>query len=112
MDAILATHRNPLHSPDTPRLVIVILALPKRSETCNERHSVALQLPHPAALYHNDCQHIGDQMLSLPYTYAPKLAQLAPSAPAQLIDAAQRLKEAGNAVLNAQVGLGWSRLLA
>jgi len=63
----------------------------------------ALQLPQPAALYHNDCQHIGNQMLSLPYIYAPKLAQLAPSAPAQLIDAAQRLKEAGSAVLAAQV---------
>ena len=43
-------------------------------------------------------------MLSVPYTYAPALAQLAPSAPAQLIDAAQRLKEAGRAVLSAQVG--------
>ena len=63
----------------------------------------AAQLPQPAALYHNDCQHIGNQMLSLPYTYAPQLAQLAPSAPAQLVDAAQRLKEAGSAVLSAQV---------
>ena len=63
----------------------------------------AVQLPQPAALYHNDCQHIGNQMLSLPYTYAPKLAQLAPSAPAQLVDAAQRLKQAGSEVLSAQV---------
>lgn len=62
-----------------------------------------MQLPQPAALFHNDCQHIGNQMLSLPYTHAPKLAQLAPSAPAQLVDAAQRLKEAGSAVLSAQV---------
>ena len=63
----------------------------------------AVQLPQPAALYHNDCQHIGNQVLSLPYTYAPKLAQLAPSAPAQLVDAAQRLKQAGSEVLSAQV---------
>lgn len=63
----------------------------------------ALQLPQPSALYHNDCQHLGNQLLSLPYTYAPKLAQLAPSAPAQLVDAAQRLKQAGANILAAQV---------
>ncbi|CAL8471952.1 g11494 [Coccomyxa elongata] len=61
-----------------------------------------LQVPQPAALFHNDCQHVAAQLLSLPYLFAPRLAQLAPSAPSQFIDAALRLRAAGTAVLEAQ----------
>ncbi|KAK9905917.1 hypothetical protein WJX75_008898 [Coccomyxa subellipsoidea] len=62
-----------------------------------------LQVPQPAALFHNDCQHVAMQLLSLPYLFAPALAQLAPSAPSHFIDAALRLRTAGAAVLDAQV---------
>ena len=61
------------------------------------------QVPQPAALFHNDCQHVAAQLLSLPYLFAPRLGQLAPSAPLQFIDAALRLRAAGTAVLEAQV---------
>ena len=61
------------------------------------------QVPQPAALFHNDCHHVAAQLLSLPYLFAPALAQLAPSAPSHFIDSALRLRAAGTAVLDAQV---------
>ncbi|EIE23685.1 hypothetical protein COCSUDRAFT_63210 [Coccomyxa subellipsoidea C-169] len=60
-------------------------------------------VPQPAALFHNDCHHVAAQLLSLPYLFAPALAQLAPSAPSHFIDSALRLRAAGTAVLDAQV---------
>jgi hypothetical protein len=62
-----------------------------------------MQVPQPAALFHNDCQHLARELLTLPYQYAPALTQLAPSASAHCIEAAQRLRAAGAAVLDAQV---------
>lgn len=64
---------------------------------------MCVQVPQPAALFHNDCQHIARELLTLPYQYAPALTQLAPSAALQCIEAAQRLRAAGAAVLDAQV---------
>jgi hypothetical protein len=63
-----------------------------------------VQVPQPAALFHNDCQHLARELLTLPYQYSPLLQQLAPSAAAHFIKAAQRLRAAGAAVLDAQVG--------
>lgn len=70
---------------------------------CGSGCESLLQVPQPAALFFNDCQHVAAQLLSLPYAYAPSLAQLAPSAPTHFIDAALRLRAAGSAVLDAQV---------
>lgn len=61
-------------------------------------------MPQPAALFANDCAHVAEALLAAPYTYAPRLGQLAPSAPALFAGAALRLRAAGAAVLDAQVG--------
>ena len=62
------------------------------------------QVPQQAALFHNDCAFLAERLLAAPYLYAPGLAAAAPSAPAQFVGAAQRLRAAGAAVLQEQVG--------
>jgi len=61
------------------------------------------QVPQQAALFHNDCAFLAERLLAAPYLYGPGLASAAPSAPAQFVDAAQRLRAAGAAVLREQV---------
>jgi hypothetical protein len=60
-------------------------------------------VPQQAALFHNDCAFLAERLLAAAYVYAPGLAAAAPSAPAQFVDAAQRLRAAGAAVLREQV---------
>jgi hypothetical protein len=70
------------------------------------------QVPQQAALFHNDCAFLAERLLAAGYVYAPGLAAAAPSAPAQFVDAAQRLRAAGAAVLREQARAPTSMLSA
>lgn len=57
---------------------------------------LVLQVPQLAALYHNDCCHVADQLLVLPYCYDPQLVHLA-GQHVHFIAAARAVRAAGDA---------------
>ena len=60
------------------------------------------QIPQLALLYYNNCQHVAQEVLLLPYAFSPHLDSVG-GRPVDFLDAARRLREAARESLDAQV---------